>query len=490
MEKENTLKEKINNYIKQINEEYKIKNLWNYDEDDKTDLDYIEEWLVNHFVCDEQFEFFKMKICITIKDITTDEFINKFFDYNKLNPKRTLTPPLSYIIYKLSLKSDLEIYIANNLFISTRFPRRKQENVILSNVLYVDIDKVKGSENLNYNSKDYNKQLLDLFYKNYEVAKIIPPSEIVASGSGLHLYFYIDTLFFNQENRFDYIKTLKDLTTLYNGDSNCVDCARILRPIKTFNKKGKFTTPKQVEQLECTEIKYKLCQIEILILRCNEKLKPNTKQKIKKSTPLKEGVKKIKSNKYKDDYFELQEYENYSNYSNYPNQYLIQDLLFYLSNREGYIEGYRHNFIYCLYFSLKVYCLLENEQIETYIKDINQLFKKPLTEKELIDILNELSIYNFYNGITNIKVKEMLNFDDEEILKMRGTYTSNPDERKQIKLERDRRISKQKYINKKPSRENIINCILHNPNKTNIELAKILNISTKTIQRVKKDLNK
>jgi len=489
MEKQNTLKDKLKNYINEINEEYKINNInnYDYDEDNKADLDYIEEWLISHFYCDEEFEFFKMKICVTIKDITTDEFINKFFDYSKLLPKRNKTTPLSYIIYKLSLKEDLEIYIANNLFVSTRFPRRKQENVILSNVLYVDIDQVKGSENLNYNSKDYNKQLLDLFYKNYEVSKIIPPSEIVASGSGLHLYFYIDTLFFNQENRFDYITVLKELTNLYNGDCNCVDCSRILRPIKTFNKKGKFTTPKQVEQLECKEIKYKLCQIEILILKCNEKLKPNTKQKIKKITPLQDGVKKVKSNKHKDDYFELQEYETYSNY---PNQYLIQDLLYYLSNREGYIEGYRHNFIYCLYFSLKVYCLLENEQIETYIKDINQLFKKPLTEKELIDILKELSEYNFYNGITNIKVKEMLKFNDEEIIKMRGTYTSNSDERKQIKLERDRRISKQKYINKKPTKTIIINCILNNPEKSDIEIANLLNINRTTVYRHRKDLNK
>jgi len=487
MKQEITLKDKIKNYINEINEEYKINDLDNYDEDDKTDLDYIEDWLISHFYCSEEFDNIKKQICVTIKDIDTDEFINKFFDYNKLMPQRYKTTPLSYIIYKLSLKEDLEIYIANNLFIGTKEPRRKQEKVILSNVLYVDIDKVKGSENLNYNSKDYNKKLLDLFYKNYEVAKIIPPSEIVASGSGLHLYFYIDTLYFNQENRFDYINTLKDLTNLYNGDCNCVDSARILRPIKTFNKKGKFTTPKQVEQLECKEIKYKLCQIEILILKCNEKLKPNTKQKIKKITPLQDGVKKVKSNKHKDDYFELQEYEIYSNY---PNQYLIQDLLFYLSNREGYIEGYRHNFIYCLYFSLKVYCLLENEQIETYIKDINQLFKKPLTEKEIIDILNELSEYNFYNGITNVKVKEMLKFDDEEIIKMRGTYSNNSDERKQIKLARDRRISKQKYINKKPTKTIIINCILNNPTKTNQQLADLLNISISTIKRAKRELKK
>lgn len=495
--------EEINTKIKEINQEYKIKKLDNYYADND-DLDVLEDWLFYHFsLTGTEYENTNCQICITIKNSISGEIRNKFFNYSKLEPKRDSTAPLSYIIYHLSRVSYYELWIASNMFIhGCKNLRRTQERVLLSKVLYIDIDNVKGSEELDYNHKDYNKALVDLLYKNYLITKVIPPSEIVASGSGLHLYFYIKPFLFIDESRKSYVDCLRALTKLYKGDCSCVDIARILRPPSSFNKKDKFfvyddeldknvITPKKVELMERKEEEYTLSNLVTLIKKCksedddNNKSKEKQKAKSEKNTQATQVIKKRKKNC--NDNFELTEYEENENY---PQQYLVQDLLYFMKNRNCDCEGVRHNLLFCFYFAFRKYCFMELETAETYIKSLNDLFVEPLTEKELSDLIKKLHSYDLYNGITNVKVKEMVKMLNEEIPYMRGTYTENKDERKQIKLKRDRRISKQKYKPKKPTRTEIEICILNNPTKTNVELANILNISTKTIQRVKKDLNK
>lgn len=496
--KKDVVMEGINNAIKEINKEYKIKGSKNYFVNND-DLDTLEDWLFFHFsLLGSDYENMNCQICLTIKDRLHGEFRNKFFNYSKLEPKRDSTAPLSYIIYKLSRIDNYEVWIASNIFKQGgKDLRRTQERVLLSNVLYVDIDEVEGSEDLDYNNKDYNKKLVELLYKNYPIAKIIPPSDIVASGSGLHLYFYINPVLLTSESRFTYIECLRDLTKLYNGDSACVDISRILRPPSTFNKKEKFyiyneeleekiITPKKVELVEKNEESYTLTNIYTLLMKYKKELKDTTnnkKSKKGKNTQATQAIKKQKRNC--NDNFDLQPYEENENY---PNQYLVQDLLYFMKNRDNDCEGVRHNLLFCFYFAFRKYCLMGLEETETNIELINKSFKQPLTEKELFSMLEELKNYNFYNGITNVKVKEMIHMLDREIYYMRGIYANSQEERKQLKLKKDRRIKKEKYINKKPTRTEIMICILNNPMKTNVELANILNISTKTIQRVKKDL--
>lgn len=480
--------EEIKANIKKIEQEYQTKKLYNYDSDDD-DLDILENWLCNHFYFENDYlENYNSQICITIKNTQTGDFRNKFFNYSKLKPKRDSTAPLSYIICNLARIEHYELWIASNMFIGGATPRRTQERVLFSNVLYIDIDKVKGSEDLDWNNPNYNNQLVELLYKNYPVTKYIPPSEIVASGSGLHLYFYINTFHFTSESKSNYTDILRDLTKLYNGDCSCVDIARILRPPSTFNKKGKFTKPKKVELVEQTQEQYTLTNLDNLINRYKKQYGIDIKQKkLKKAKSEKNTQAKQRIKKDYNDNFELNEYiEN----EDYPKQYLIQDLLFFMKNRNYDCEGVRHNLLFCFYFAFKKYCMMNQETIEININSINKLFVEPLTEKELKDILTELENYNFYNGITNIKVKQMLKLKDEEIPFMKGTYTDNQAEKRNIILDRKRNLSKQKYKYKKPSKTIIITCILNNPEKSDIEIANLLNINRTTVYRHRKDLNK
>lgn len=201
----------------------------------------------------------------------------------------------------------------------------------------------------------------------------------------------------------------------------------------------------------------------------------------------KNGIINLTKNKKqkKDTFFYL---SNYEINDNFPNHYLIQDLLFYIKNRNGYCIGARRNLIFCFYFCFRQYCLMSEKETMKYTLLINDFFKEPLKENELKEYFSYLSNYELYRGIKNIKVSNLLNFKEEEIEKMRGTYTDNQEEMQNRKLHRNKQYYKEHYQKKKPDRNTIILCIMNNPTKTNIELSKILNVSTKTIQRVKKDL--
>ena len=399
-----------------------------------------------------------------------------------------------------------------------------------------DIDSVKGSEELDINSFDYNNKLLQLLYKNYPISSIIKPSKIVGSGSGVHLYFDIDTVEFNNETRKKYHDILYRLTYVYNGDFNCVDIARILRPPYTYNRKEKFHKPKKVEILENNSKRYKLYEFEQLlntydleniksipegfieIENCfdfpfthNESLEINDLIKKKDDVifiedkdlfndeiPLKDNQNKIivideeimdsktqKIQRKKDNYFILSDYKQNDNF---PNNYLVQDLLFYIQNRNGFCVGARRNLLFCFYFAFRQYCLMNEKNAVVYTMLINKMFQEPLPQNELEYYFEYLSNYNLYRGIKNMKVASLLHFREEEILYMRGIYTNDVKEKRIIRQEKARERYRMNYRKKKPDRNTIITCIINNPTKTNAELADILHISTKTIQRVKKTL--
>ena len=219
--------ELLKDKIKEIRNNYKTIDKISLQ--DLTELQKLDEFLLQNYQCSTIYEKCKKQLCIAFRNIKTKEFYNKYFDCSSIAPKRKTTCPLSYLIYKLNDLEDYEIFIACNILQSRSEQSRQQQNFRFSNILYVDIDSVKGSEKLDINSSDYNKKLLQLLYKNYPIISIIKPSKIVGSGSGVHLYFDIDTVEFNNEIRLRYHAILYRLTYAYDGDFNCVDVARILR---------------------------------------------------------------------------------------------------------------------------------------------------------------------------------------------------------------------------------------------------------------------
>lgn len=540
---EKTEIEFIKNQIKQIREQYKTeytKLLENFELCDKwklTDekekkrihsLNAIQEDLDvrfkfngfgNDFDESNFFDNYNKQVGIVFKNIKTKEFYNKFFDYSVVYPKRESTANLSYILYYLYQLEDYEIYILNNILRGQKNQRRVQENIAFSNVIYIDIDHIKGSDDLDINDEDYAEQLNDLLYAHYDFLDMFEDLEFNAnaSGTGLHLYFKIKTLYMNKKNTERYLKIASNLTRIFNGDMNCVDTARILRPCQSYNKKEKFVNPKLVECVglgkDCKA--YYLEELEQMIekydrnerkkqkdipsgfyeIECDEvvftdepiPITTSTTTKIKNKTEaiIKEANTTTGKRKQKDTYFKLTDYKINENF---PNQYLIQDLLFFIQNRNGYCKGYRRNLLFIFYFCFRQYCLMSAYQTRKYIYKINNLFQEPLKQKEVEEYLKYLSNYDLCTGITNNKVCQILKFEEEEITFMRGSYNVSQEERKKIKLDRDRRVKREQYQHKKPTHTEIEICMKNNQSKTNQEIADLLGISVRTIQRVKKKL--
>ena len=471
---------------------------------------------------DEFFNKQNKQICIVFKNIRTKEFFNKYFDYSVVYPKRNSTANLAYILYYLYQLEDYEIYILNNILRGQRNQRRVQENILFSSVIYIDIDNVKGAKNLNINSDIYSEELYDLLYENYDFLTMFDDLEFNCncSGSGLHLYFKINTTFMNNENTKKYLDISRELTNIFDGDCNCIDTARILRPVNSYNKKEKFLKPKQVEVLGMGNAckSYTLEELENMIYKYyRSKQRKYTKEelefgfyqieneeiifddepvpaipisntemiKISNENTKCEKEKPI-NNRQNDEHFSLTEYKQNEAF---PNQYLIQDLLFYIRNRNGYCEGYRRNLLFVFYFCFRKYCLLSENNARKYVYKVNNLFQEKLSEREIEELLNYLCDYELYRGITNIKVSTLFKFREEEIPYMHGIYNANSVERKQIRLERDRRKQREKYQHKKPTRKEIVICIINNKDKSNKEIADLLGLSIRTIQRVKKELS-
>lgn len=523
--------ELLKNKINEIRNDYKLidKNSLQ----GLTELQKLNEFLLQNYQCNSIYDKCKKQICISFRNIKTKEFYNKYFDCSSIAPKRKTTCPLSYLIYKLNDLADYEIFIACNILQSRAEQSRQQYNFRFSNILYVDIDVVKGSETLDINSADYNKNLLRLLYENYPIIATITPSKIIGSGSGVHLYFDIDTVEFNNVTRLKYHDILYRLTYVFDGDFNCVDVARILRPPYTYNRKEKFNNPKKVEILESNSKRYKLYELEQLLnvydlknvqqipegfieiencfefpfsendnnnfdnlkgkvddtifideddlLNDEEIITDNWKIEILSD----ENTTIHKKQKKADNIFNLTDYKQNDDF---PNNYLVQDLLFYIQNRNGFCIGARRNILFCFYFAFRQYCLMNEKNAVAYTMLINKMFKKPLPQSDLEYYFKYLSEYNLYRGIKNIKVANLLHFREEEIIYMRGIYTADMEEKRLIRQERAKERYRTNYKKKKPDRNTIITCIINNPLKTNVELADILHISTKTIQRIKKTL--
>lgn len=508
----------IKNKIKEIKEDYKkryieiLNEFWNIENNDPYNDLYKD--LYDRFGDISRKE--KLQICLCLKNIHTGEFFNKFFDHSTVDPKKFSTPPLFYIVAELNKLEDYELYISCNLYKGCKNPRRTKENVLATRYLYVDIDNVRGAENLDVNSDDYNNQLLELFYENYEIANYITPTKIIGSGAGLHLYFYLKSfktaIYFDDKIREEYINILRQLAINFEGDLNCVDISRVLRLPNTFNKKTKFDKPKRVELLQYNYTgDYTLKGLKELLDNYNKEHKTKNEDfwipyelESDEELPFKDDIiepklimknnynnKYIKTNKKannkkNDDYFNL---SNYEINENFPNQYLIQDLLYYIKNRDGYCRGTRRNLLFVFYFCFKQYIGMSYSQSCEYVFKVNQLFQEPLYNNEVEELLNYLKDYDLRNGFRNIKILELFKFKSEEIQCMRGTYSNNQEEKRTIKLERDRRIIKSKYIKTKTDRNIIIDYIKNNPEKSDIEISNIFNMNRSTIYRYRKSLN-
>ena len=116
--------------------------------------------------------------------------------------------------------------------------------------LDIDVGDAKASSGGGYTKIEEVQQAVGKFWHD---AGLPTPTHIVASGSGLHVYWVLDA-FVTREMWLEYAKKLKALThalTLYADDTRTADIASVLRIPGTKNHK--FAPPRDVVLIHATD---------------------------------------------------------------------------------------------------------------------------------------------------------------------------------------------------------------------------------------------
>ena len=411
-----------------------------------------------------------------------------------INQKDFNYPKIPYYvakcIYRLSQKKCMEVFFTvntlralpndNNKYI----PERKRENIFSSSSLYVDLDLPSELTNLS------NSEILGLIKTDYEELFLnIPPSLILRSGGGCHLYYSFEASYYlkTEEQLFFYmnmLKTLQQLFENYGADVKCVDCVRILRVPNSKNRKPKYGVNGKdiaiiyntgnrynVEELE-KKLKFLvdggmtgLCEsvLESMMYDCEEILIEESEQekteqevleevleeKIEK-LELKEKPRKVSANVQKLIDFGYKGIQPFYDY-NGETYFQAKDIMCWIQNRSIH-EGVRHFILFFFNYNWYVY-----NRIWTYeamlekSRKLNTFFNPKLEDMELEKAVKNnfknLNSRNHYNlAIRNTTIQNYLHFTEEEKQKCCiGTYCDTYNEYLKLLREKRMQYSKDRY---------------------------------------------
>lgn len=361
-------------------------------------------------------------------------------------------------IYRLSQKRCIEVFYTvntlralpndNNKYI----PERKRDNIFSSSSLYVDLDLPSELSHLS------NSEILSLIKQDYEELFInIPPSLILRSGGGCHLYYSFEESYYlkTEEQLFFYmnmLKTLQQLFENYGADVKCVDCVRILRVPNSKNRKPKYGADgKDIsiiystgERYDVQELEKKLkflkdggmtglCEsvLESMMYGYEEKVAEESEQEETEQEVLEEVLEekieklelkpkpyKVSANVQKLIDFGYKGVQPFYDYSG-ETYYQAKDMMCWLQNRE-YHEGVRNNMLFFFNYIWFVYnrtwtydAMLERSQkLNTYF---NPQLSQTELEKAVRNNFNNLNAKKHFNcSIRNTTIQRYLHFTEEE----------------------------------------------------------------------------
>ncbi|NFL39309.1 helix-turn-helix transcriptional regulator [Clostridium botulinum] len=339
-----------------------------------------------------------------------------------------------------------ELYISMNTFLK---PNRTAENLRYLNALYIDIDCYK---------LNIRKESVLFFLENDFYNKIIPePSMVVDSGRGLYLIWLIEqvpsqALPLWKAIQYYLYNALKE----FGADREALDPSRVLRVIGSYNSKSET----EVKVLEFNSNRYKIKDIK------NEYLPE---------------VKTITKNNKKE--FKGKVVKFFNKYSLYKAR--ILDLLKLVELREYDMHG-RREFVLFLY---RYYLTLtETEEIaEKLTFELNEKFLQPLPLGEINSTKsNYVGKYNY----KNMTLVELLEITPEEMQHMTSLiskeykYKKNNERRKKLRRNDDGLTKREQQ--KKDTLIKIIK-FMEEGKKTK-DIAEILDISLRMVQKYKKEL--
>lgn len=434
-----------------------------------------EEWLKESLI----------QITLIDKESKQNISIRKIRVSIALAPKRKKTAPLAYILYRLGTYKDINVFICPNVFlIRTGYKRCSENNIISSQVYFVDIDDVNDEPVYNY-SKDEVIDLLHRRIPEFDEAKHMP-TYIVCSGKGLHLYYIMEDVeyFYSKdamykEKRISHRNQTRKLIAFWKADACCYNLNRLLRVPYSVNTKY----PVKTRFIE--EIPRKRYTIDELVDMTKDIQLENTKKKL---TPIKrERLKgcftKPKSKKSQKD-------ENVAVWSACGRHALqvlherrMRDLekWFYL-HKDLDIQGRRELFFF-FYANTLIKLRYSDIAIKNRVLNLNSQMSVPLKKNELYHAVETAKDYKFSNNT----IAYMLGFTDEEVLDFECSYTKEiAEKRKEERYQEYLKALRDKHKKAREDKQAFrFEVIENNPDATYKELAVLMDCSLRTVSREK-----
>ncbi len=441
---------------------------------------------------------------------------SKYYRVEKLNPKREKTKTLVDEFIDL-IETKTNVYFTPNTFLKYKNSGRQQSYNDLSNVLYFDldhideIDKIKDENDIKKYLERFPVLMEDYFY----------PSYACLSGHGIHLYFTIETYNLQLHKKI-YDDVMMKVATLLNADMKCVDSARLLRIPFSYNAKDEknLIQTKFFRLIDEDDLNFNIYNLNALRCHINkyyemkiedEKAKKIPKSHIKKSRPLQQKykIRNARNHKKSECFYLLgltkEEKEIIKNRETckmtlmervfYNRIHFLEDLL--LPYRHYDMVGYRNSFLFIISKLYQNAHFCYQETLE-HCFFINSKFKKPLRDKEVINIVyytfDESKNKNINIRISNNAIRDLLHITPEEqaldysiafydeVRKFKQEVATQKSEEKKKLLKENSIIPPTMEIKYK----HYFEILEENPGMSTKELSFLMNVTPRQVRNIKK----
>ncbi|GAB6429032.1 replication protein [Bacillus cereus group sp. LD113LC] len=375
------------------------------------------------------------------------------------------------------VKSDgVDIYGSTNLHGSRK---RESENVIQIPAIILDLDFYNTKKYKEFTAQQLVEELEELYFKK----ETIPyPNGIVMSGGGIYLVWWFKftpgmegTIL----KRRVVTKILYEMLKEYGSDAKTLDAAHVFRLPNTYN--GKRKDKPEVRAFFNELADYTLADMARSLPNLWDVWKKRNKIKTSPDKTRKSGVLYVPEFK-----------ERTLAYDH------MKDIERLIELRQGLCEGYREMMMFFLrdrYHTMHSKRFYERdealyEESYSYVSEINQRFKNPLSESELrTQTLNKEKLYRFKTETRNAWFD--ITLEEQIKLKVKTTEAKNEKSKRQMRAKR----KKDGAVNHTSTREMIQKLLVSNPELSDREIARRVKEkfgkgSPTTVGKIRKEMKK
>jgi hypothetical protein len=377
------------------------------------------------------------------------------------------------------VKSDgVDIYGSTNLHNSRK---RENENVIQIPAIILDLDYYNTDKYKDFTAQELVEELENVYFKT---GKIPYPNGIVMSGGGIYLVWWFKFtpgLEGTILKRKVVTKILYEMLKDYGSDAKTLDFAHVFRLPNTYN--GKRKEKPEVRAFFNELADYTLADMARSLPNLWDVWKKKKKIKPSEDKPKKNGV--VYAPQFKERTLAFDH---------------MRDIEKLIELRQGLCEGYREMMMFFLrdrYHTMHSKRFYERdetlyEESYSYVSEINQRFKNPLSESELrTQTLNKEKLYRFKTETRNAWFD--ITLEEQIKLKVKTTEAKNEKSKRQMRAKRKK--GDDGAVNHTSTREMIQKLLVSNPELSDREIARRVKEkfgkgSPTTVGKIRKEMKK